>query len=389
MDELDNYGAFNTRYEGVGQLQYLPGPSIPIYFEVRQLSDGRLLLGCVSAGDTIREKPHAIDGHLLTGEPFSTMWGRGITEIHRSGGKVSKAHYLANMTRVRYSRDAEPNDHSIQFALHNFIPGPHSDVSANSFSVTIRSHNFIIEPVGNYGQQADRLLRYGGNLRTSWLKTNFSDEAGERRLHWSDLREVVAGLTDSVSLAIGTLVASPQQITLDPNKNRNDVEHYVSDSKPFSRFIGGQGWDAPVKDAIEAWFSAPRPISFSSNEIAVWIRQHLDACATEMYVETRALSAATLLDVMAGRYCAVWELHKKPKDISFKEKMTRLLRDVEIDLPIARLNSIIQARNSLVHSGKFVTSEYDSEYKNLLLLGRCILLRLAGFPSLLHELIET
>jgi hypothetical protein len=121
MDELDVYGAFNTRYEGAGQLQYLPGPSIPIYFEVRQLTDGRLLVGCVSAGETIREKPHAIDGHLLTGEPFTTMWGAKITEINRSGGKLSKAHYLANMTRVHYTEDLESDNHSIKFALHNFL----------------------------------------------------------------------------------------------------------------------------------------------------------------------------------------------------------------------------------------------------------------------------
>jgi hypothetical protein len=37
MDELDEYGAFNTRYEGVGRLQYSGNPWVPVSFELRQL----------------------------------------------------------------------------------------------------------------------------------------------------------------------------------------------------------------------------------------------------------------------------------------------------------------------------------------------------------------
>jgi hypothetical protein len=390
MDELDEYGAFNTRYEGAGRLVYLPGPSIPIYFEVRQLADGRLLVGCVSTDDVIRENPHAIDGHLLTGEPFTTTWGLGITEIHRSEGHISKAHYLANMTRVHYTKELESNDHSIDFALHNFIPGPNSDISANRFSLSIRDHSFEIVPVGNYGEQAKRLLRYGGNFRTGWIKTAFHDESREHRISWTDLDEVVSGLINSISLAVGTLVSSPQRITYDPKGDRNDVEHYSSDAKPFSKFIPVQGWDTSVKDTVYAWFGAARPIPFEARELGVWIRQHLDACATEMYLETRALAAATLLDVMAGRYSTMWSL-QLPHQISFKVKLTRLLRDIGISLQATHLNSIINARNSLVHAGKFVTSESDntfSEYKNFVRLGRSILLRLIGYPSTLHEAIE-
>ncbi len=46
MDELDEYGSFNTRYEGDGKLWYIPGEPIPVYFEARQFFDGRLLVAC-------------------------------------------------------------------------------------------------------------------------------------------------------------------------------------------------------------------------------------------------------------------------------------------------------------------------------------------------------
>ena len=347
MDELDGYGTFNTRYEGVGHLIYLyPSDSIPIYFEVRQLTNGRLLLGCVSTEKPIRDKPHALDGHLVTGEPFTTMWGRGITEIYRSEGLVSKAHYLATMTRVRYTRDVQPDDHSIQFAVHNFIPGPNSDVSENKIELNVRGHKLTIIPVGNYRDQADRLLRYGGNLRTGWIRRMFTDESGEHRIVPSDLDDVVRGIIDAISLAIGTLVISPQQVTFDRTGERNDVEHYSSDAHPFSTFIPRNKWDTPVKETIEAWFTAPRPIRFQPRELSVWIRQHLDACSTELYLETRALCAATLLDVIAGRYSTIWS-SQLPHQIAFKTKLNRLLKDVGITLPEPHLNRVIKARNSL------------------------------------------
>jgi hypothetical protein len=392
MDELDEYGAYNTRYEGIGTLRYFGDPpTTPIYFEVRQLVDGRLLVGCVSTGETIRETPSAIDGHLLTGEPFSTIVGRGIREIYLNNGEISKAHYVANMTRVKYTNELQPNNHSIEFALHNFIPGPNSDVSQNKFELTVHKHLFSIRPVGNYRDQANRLLRHGGNLRTSWIKTQFVDASGERQIYWNDLDDVLSGMTNAISLALGTLVTCPQHITFDPKGDRNYAEHFSSIASPFSTFIATEEWDTPVKETIDAWFNTARPIPFEQQQVAVWIRHHLDACTTELHLETRALASATLLDVIAGRYSTMWST-QLPHNISFAKKLNRLMRDVGISLPNAQLNKIVAARNSLVHAGKFVISESGStysEYKNLVRLGRSILLRLIGFPSNLHEAIGT
>jgi hypothetical protein len=391
MDELDNYGSFNTRYEGVGQIVYLAMEPVRVYFEVRQLADGRLLIGCVSMGEPIRDDPVMIDGHLLSGEPFSTMWGRRIKETYRSEGNINKAHYVANMTRVRYTRDLQPDDRSIQFALHNFIPRTHSDVPNDSWSFQLRGYNLTISPVGNYRQQADRLLRYGGNLRTAWVMVQLTDAQGNQRIRRADVENVVTEMLTPISLALGTLVTCPQVITFDAEGNRNDVEHYSSDAVPFSSFIPTQGWDSPVKETAEAWFSTTSSRLLDSEELAVRIRQHLDACSTEVYLETRALVAATLLDVLAGRYATIWAPQARLDNITFRRKLTRLLADLGIGIGDSHLDTIIKARNSLVHSGGFVTSERDktySEYRNLMLLGRSILLRLVGFPNTLHEAIE-
>jgi hypothetical protein len=388
MEELNEYGAFNTSYEGVGRLWYVGKPDIPVYFDVRHLADGQLIVGCVSAGAPIEPNPSSIGGHLLSGEPFDTVHGRGIKESYRTAGTVHKAHYLATMTRVRYTKELQPNNHSIEFALHNFIPGSASASPANEIKLNIRGHPFAIYPARNHSQQVDRLRRYGGNLRTAWVQTKFENESKYGRFSWSDLDEAIFGLLNAVSLATGTLVTSPQRITFDPNRDRNDVEHYSSEAKTFSTFIRSHGWDTPIVSTIDAWFSGTWPVSiFGPSHVSVWIRQHLDACAIELYLETRALSAATLLDVMAGRYCPVWT-SRLPKDVSFKDKLTRLLLATGIVLPAAQMDVIIKARNSLVHAGRFVTTEGDTEYKNFVRLGRSVLLRLIGFPSTLHETIE-
>jgi hypothetical protein len=389
MNELDDYGSFNTRYEGVGQLLYLPGDPVHVYFEARQLIDGRLLVACVSPNDSIRDDPVTLDGHLLSGEPFSTMWGRGIKEIYRSKGNINKAHYTANMMRVRYTKAVQPDDRSIKFALHNLIPGRHSDTSANRMELHLGGYKVTISPAGNYGLQADQLLRHGGNLRTSWAKIELGGSSSPPA-GWSSAHDVVDQMLIPLSLALGTSVTAPQKITLDAEDNRNDVEHYSSRAALFSDFIPTNAWDSPIKETAEAWFSTVRPQLFCSEELAVSIHQHLDACSGKVYLETRALVAATLLDSLAGRYTKRWS-QKEPHRIHFKHKLSRLLTDVGISIDTRHLHAVIEARNSLVHSGRFVTSEKNKtyvEYQNLLLLGRSILLRLVGVPSTLHELIQ-
>jgi hypothetical protein len=268
--------------------------------------------------------------------------------------------------------------------------GGASRTPADEIALTIRGHAFTIYPARNYALQAEELQRVSGNLRTSWFKTNFVDDSERGRISWDELDEAVSGLVDALSLATGTLVTSPQRITFDPERNRNDVEHYASDAKPFSPFIPRQGWDTPVTSTVDAWFSGSWPISaFGPSELGVWIRQHLDACARELYLETRALAAATLLDVMAGRYAST--LTTPLPNTYFRTRLVALLDAIGITLSGPKLSSVIAARNKLVHEGTFVTSQSDqtfTEYENLVLLGRSMLLRIIGYPSNLHNAIK-
>ena len=90
MEEIDLYGSFNSRYEGVGHIVYVHGEIIPVYFEARQLYDGRLIVACVSTDCSIRDKPQEIAGKLFSGEEFSTMWGRVLKKYIETRGAQAK-----------------------------------------------------------------------------------------------------------------------------------------------------------------------------------------------------------------------------------------------------------------------------------------------------------
>jgi len=151
--------------------------------------------------------------------------------------------------------------------------------------------------------------------------------------------------------------------------------------------------------------------------LRIYVRQHCDSCSEESFFETRGLSAATLLDVIAGRYAErtqtdhlvapeTWQsavlplLHSGVEgstDLtpeqreeamqglthgyrrSFKRKLRRLLKDLEVPVKSAILTRAIDSRNRLTHAGHFHSrsaGQHFEEYLRLVLLARCIF---AGF----------
>lgn len=390
MMELDIFGEYNTRYEGVANLVYLGQENVPVFFDARQLFDGRLIIACVSLTGEIKEEVVCIKGYLLSGEPFSTMWGRKLEEIYKNNQDVKKAYYIANMTRVRYTKDLQPDSHSVQFALHNFIPRNISNFWSEKISFKIKNCEFAISPVYDFNQQMERLRKYGGNLRTAWVKVLLKDEKGQSKIRIDEVRDIVLELLAPMSLALGTVITCPQMITFDKNGKRNDVEHYRSSGTLFSNFIRDLNWDISVQDAIEAWNSPTRIHHLTSTELAININQHLDACSTESYLESRALISATLLDVLAGTYYNKLSLNKNEP---FRFKLKKLLDDLNIDANGGNssipLTQVIKERNSLVHSGDFASSTEEknySKYLHMTRLGRYILLHLIGVKNVLLEI---
>ena len=289
------------------------------------------------------------------------------------------------MIRVRYTKEVQPDNWSVQFALHNFIPGPNTNISKNEFSVTIKGCELTFSPVGNFKEQSDKLLRVGGNIRTSWIKTKLIDDENNLIMRSGEIQDIVFDMLNPISLSLGTLVTCPQIITFDAEGNRNDVEYYTTKPMEYSSYVPLKGWDSPINDTIMAWFSNSHILK--TEDLRVYIKQHLDSCSTKVFLESKALVAATLLDVIASNYANRYA----PTQKKFKGKLSHLLKKIGIDIDIYRLTTIVKNRNSIVHSGDFVKTESGEEYskyQDIVRLGRSILLRIVGVPSMLHEAME-
>lgn len=75
-------------------------------------------------------------------------------------------------------------------------------------NVSLEGYDLMISPVGNYTQQANQLLRYGANLRTSWIEVSLTDADGNRPFRQVRISDLVTDMLTPISLALGFLVTS-------------------------------------------------------------------------------------------------------------------------------------------------------------------------------------
>jgi hypothetical protein len=191
--------------------------------------------------------------------------------------------------------------------------------------------------------------------------------------------------------------------------------------------VVNRGWFASAADAVHAWLDQPRDAKIARDDLRIYVRQHCDSCSEDAFFETRGLSAATLLDVVAGRYAeqtgtdnfvtpSSWQSQVLPAlnnaldasghltteqraeasqnlthlyRRSFKRKLRKLLEDLNVPVKNSTLTKAINSRNALTHAGHFHSRSKDKhfqEYLRLVLLARCILLSAAGVRNDLHQL---
>lgn len=426
MDELDRYGSPVHRYEGVGEVTYADGPPTPVYFDARQIDDGTVIVGCLSTGGFIGDRPTGITGRTVAGDRF---WTSGdMTEVFLRAGGVNKAHYICREMRVSRAPTERTISPRVQFALHNFVFGQGEHAPRSPVSFEVDGLRVSLAAVDDYEPRLARLRRYGGIVHTAWCDVR-SAQGPTHLISLAEAQEFMDRLVNPLSLALGTLVSWHHLTARDYFDQMTDIVHRSSIARPFSNLVVGRGWHVDAAAMVGAWFGADDGRVFPPEQLAIYIRQHLDACAHETFLETRALSAATLLDVMTGRYAQLtgtedavspehWQavvlpgLHQALAGIprltqdqvgqikaslehqyrrSFKRKLKQLLDDLGMTPAInsKRRTAATNARNALVHYGRFHATDrgrQTAEFFNLLLLSRSSLLRLAGFPSDLHQL---
>jgi hypothetical protein len=210
-----------------------------------------------------------------------------------------------------------------------------------------------------------------------------------------------------LSLATGT------KVTWLSYRDKMDslVGHRSSVTKDYSNRINVLGWTLDPPEAVQA-YARSRPRRFFREMIDYFA----DVTAPGVYIQTKALTASTLLDALTNHYSAQARFEnavadpawKKLRPIllaaidaefskvglaapsvgkieglrrySFREKLEKLL--AEKGIPKPDLGQLIQIRDHLVHTGQFRDGGSHTDAFHLLLwTSYSVLARLAGYKG--------
>ncbi len=76
MDQLDRYGLYEHRYEGIGEVNFAEGNPLPVYFDARQLRGAEIIIGYLTEGrlgGSFLVEPREPVGKTTDGRPFRTL----------------------------------------------------------------------------------------------------------------------------------------------------------------------------------------------------------------------------------------------------------------------------------------------------------------------------
>jgi hypothetical protein len=425
MHELDRYGLAEYQYEGVGELRYADRDPVKVYFDARQFSDARLVIGCIATESSLHEDPVELSGRRFDGQSFQAKAPTWVTHHIRS--EYQSAQFIADEIQVG-ADVALPTYRPLRFAVYNFAFGQRDEQPLRPIELESGAFRISISATDDYRKRIAYLRRAGGIGQTAWCAIGPSKRL-DGAFPLEEVRSLADEVVDALSLATGTLVSWHRCEGADGMGSKIVRIHRDAISKSFAGLVVTRGWFASTAEVVHAWLNLPADAKLARDDLRVYVRQHCDSCSEDAFFETRALSAATLLDVIAGHYSekmgadhfvdrSVWKTYVLPAlrttletsdqltaeqrqeaiqnlehqyRRSFKRKLRRLLEDLGVPVKPATLTAAINSRNAVTHTGRFHSAKVEQhfeEYLRLVVLGRCILLAAAGVKNDLHELLS-
>lgn len=424
MKFMNQYNRPLVSYEGSVSIED-KGVYIRGYFEAVQIPEGTIAIGCyfpesspvVEPGNVNEDTFEAQDndGWLLTAEgtiicPSWTLGSSGIRAV-------------LNPTRLRAQQipSKELEYLSVKFTVANLLWG-----SANAkrpprpVKLCIRGFTVTITPLDSYPQLAAQLQAVPGIEQTCHVEIRKPD--GER-LSLKEAEELMGDLVSVLRLWSGVKLDWLYGEGLgDDGTTAVERIHKNSVTGNFHNTIPGMGWTVDLPQMVEAFFSGvDRPIDFKTMKSL--IDYFVDVCNQGQYLELRALSAATLLDTITAKYAVYrhseevmpkqdFQEHVLPalrKSIealeieaetreqlinnvqggfrtSFRNRVKLLSEGLNLGIKGKFRNRVIDARNSLVHEGRFPNEDPDSrwqDYRGILWTNFAALCRIIGYEGAL------
>lgn len=218
-------------------------------------------------------------------------------------------------------------------------------------SLPWRGHLLDIRRVDNYAQRIEDLEEYGGILQTATLSTSaapMSIEGAYQR---------VAEVTPPLSLATGRLVALAYAQFQDGRGVPLSRFHTDAITRPYASHAKGFGFTSNPTKLVSAWDDQRvHPLSLAYLRRRIY--QFLDACATRLFIDSRAILAVSLLDALVTDYYVAREQVSRAqakKETYFQHRLVYTAAELGIDAriitPICEV--VTKTRNDLIHDGRF------------------------------------
>jgi hypothetical protein len=408
MNLLDTFGPLAPRYQGIGKLW--PGVSKDLsedkeaYFQVGQAASSRIVVACMTSAPI--DPAHigrlvgvTEDGFNLVISPLIP-----IQLTDRSNLRTCTA-LATQMTVWGMGRPFRPTQ--IVFSLANL--GLEQSASfPRSFETEIGDYSLRFEPVSDYSDIYKKLRQASGISATATCTVR---KPGGARLQLPKVAELVDNVCTPLSLATGTKVT---WVSYSADNPYGAVSVYRSSvTKPYSNVLTNLGWRLHLPALLDAWVT-----SSEKTYVRLMTDYFIDATNEEAYMETRILTAASLLDALTNHYAAQhdfdfivneteWTRLRPPLRKAMKQatistgfpsklgeklganvnslrryplaqKLSKMLDD--LDLPTNSVDRVIAIRDSIVHAGSVTTGkEPFDDYRCLLWVPFAILARLAGY----------
>lgn len=218
--------------------------------------------------------------------------------------------------------------------------------SASPIRATFHGRRIVISPHEYYEEHVQRLNAIGGIAPTAVVTipsaTNLSDK-------W--IRSTFASLMSPLSLSRSTKVACSHYVTLDEAKHIRAIVHWNAVTRSFSGNASGLGLRVSPTRLVEAWgarsFAPPIPL----DELRRRIEQYIDACSIGLYLESRTLIGATVIEPIAK------PLYRSAHSATATNKAS--LRDLldfatqQLSIPRRGNKTVTNTRNTLAHQARF------------------------------------
>ena len=408
MKLLNAYGPGIAKYEGMGDL-IVEGTPYPGSFEAIQCSDGRILLAGYADG---LDRPwDTAEFRGFTQDPGYEVRAEGIqmARLHMSPGVVSYLGAAKRMSACRTGRSYESS--SAVFDLVNLRIGRPSAGRFDPIDMARAPNEVRIECVPSYKDEIESLRASAPCAITAACTVRDTDG---RLLEFDATEELVDRVCFMASLLTGNKVTWVSYRTRWSRSSDTLIVHRSAPTKPFTTNASVLIWEPNVREALGRWFNGglceSQPLQLR-RLIDAW----LDALGMAD-VESRALSASSLIDVLASQHAAQtgaehllspsqWRrIEPKVRDAikhlcansgieaQLWGKTAELNRRTFVDklesalaahgLPADHVDTVKSIRNELVHSGGFPASiEPLDGYAMVLGTAYTLLLRVAGYEA--------